>query len=539
MPRFRIRGDVKRPRGQSIAEFAIILPVLLLLAAAAIDLGRLFYSYLAVENAAKEGALFGARKPLCDDELACPGPGQSVAWAVENEAKTLLKQGANSLLATQVTCLDTAGSQVPNLQDCQDGYKYIVTVSYQFPLITPIISSIVGNSLTLSSTSTATVIVGAINPAGIEALVWVEATSSAENEADIIAACVPADAATAPGFYYAPCQNTLNVDQYFLFREGQTVSYRFQVRNSGNLDLTGLTYTFQQNGSTFTKPASCNTLPTSRTAGSAAASCTFTRSAAVPAGSVGTSNHVVSVLVQGLAAGLATGVATGNAVVDVEARPRFVVNVRAAPYRLGGSGDGLLGAPQYGNGNLILRNSTDPLVDQNLRTPTGWLYLTVANQGGPAANLALTLTENGSPIAIPCTIPSALDAAGGPNAAFGCLMPAAALTTGAHAFSFAATADNSITVGGQQAVQISVAACGGSPNNRPVPNLVDVLSPTPDGTRNTVAQAQALWGPVVSGFTGALSTNPPAAPGTNGVISQSVTAFSCQNSTSGITVTAP
>ena len=40
---------------------------MLLLLAAAIDLGRLFYLYVAVENAAKEGAFFGARYPLCDD----------------------------------------------------------------------------------------------------------------------------------------------------------------------------------------------------------------------------------------------------------------------------------------------------------------------------------------------------------------------------------------------------------------------------------------------------------------------------------------
>jgi hypothetical protein len=198
-----------------------------------------------------------------------------------------------------------------------------------------------------------------------------------------------------------------------------------------------------------------------------------------------------------------------------------------------------LGAPQYGNGNLTLRNTTDALVDADLRTPTGWLYLTVANQGGPAANFAITLTQNGNPVTIPCTVPGSLDAAGGANPAYGCLMPAASLATATHIFAFAATADNSITTSGQQSVQIIVTGCTGNPNNRPVPNLVDVLSPAPDGTRNTVSQAQALWGPVVSGFNGPFATNPGAAPGTNGVISQNLTAYTCQNSSNGITVTAP
>ena len=56
-----------RSRGQSVVEFALVLPILLLLLAATIDFGRLFYAYVAVENAAKEGALYGARSPLCDD----------------------------------------------------------------------------------------------------------------------------------------------------------------------------------------------------------------------------------------------------------------------------------------------------------------------------------------------------------------------------------------------------------------------------------------------------------------------------------------
>ena len=50
-----------RSRGESVVEFALVLPILLLLLAATIDFGRLFYLYVAVNNAAKEGALYGAR----------------------------------------------------------------------------------------------------------------------------------------------------------------------------------------------------------------------------------------------------------------------------------------------------------------------------------------------------------------------------------------------------------------------------------------------------------------------------------------------
>ena len=52
-------------------ELAIILPVMLLLAVAAIDLGRLFYAQITVENAAREGALTAA--VLADDPDRLPG----------------------------------------------------------------------------------------------------------------------------------------------------------------------------------------------------------------------------------------------------------------------------------------------------------------------------------------------------------------------------------------------------------------------------------------------------------------------------------
>ena len=77
-PRVRLRAPRSvRPRphhhsrGQALVELAIILPVMLLLAVAAIDLGRLFYAQITVENAAREGALTAA--VLADDPDAFQG----------------------------------------------------------------------------------------------------------------------------------------------------------------------------------------------------------------------------------------------------------------------------------------------------------------------------------------------------------------------------------------------------------------------------------------------------------------------------------
>ena len=81
----RIRGR-NRSRGQSLVEFALVVPILLLVFAGAADLGRAFYAYVAIENGVKEGAFYGARAPLCTDDVAaaCGNP-RNVEWRVRNE----------------------------------------------------------------------------------------------------------------------------------------------------------------------------------------------------------------------------------------------------------------------------------------------------------------------------------------------------------------------------------------------------------------------------------------------------------------------
>jgi Flp pilus assembly protein TadG len=47
--------------GQSVVELAIILPVLLLITLGTIDMGRAFFTWVTLRNAASEAALWGAR----------------------------------------------------------------------------------------------------------------------------------------------------------------------------------------------------------------------------------------------------------------------------------------------------------------------------------------------------------------------------------------------------------------------------------------------------------------------------------------------
>ena len=60
------KGKGKRrgkERGQSLVEVAIILPVLLIILAGVLDLGRMYFSYVAITDAAGEGAAYAAIDP--------------------------------------------------------------------------------------------------------------------------------------------------------------------------------------------------------------------------------------------------------------------------------------------------------------------------------------------------------------------------------------------------------------------------------------------------------------------------------------------
>jgi hypothetical protein len=509
----------ERTRGQSLAEFALVLPIMLILLAAAIDLGRLFYAYVAVENAAKEGAFFGSRNPLCSGSgnPNCANP-NNVVWHVQNEATNI-----GSQFTTNVSCLTPAGALVQPINDCLDGYTYRVTVSYPFRLITPILGSIVNQNLNLTSEARATVISDAFDPSGLEVLVWVN-NSNAINGPAVATACTQADVTSSPNFYYAPCQDSLNVATYLQFAEAQPISYKVRVRNTGNIGLTGITYSWRENGGSISTPGNCGTLPGTLAAGAAPSFCTFSKPALASNPVDDIAEHLIAVTSQGMAGSVSTGQTTGSALTKVLAVPKLTVNLRASPYRLGGDGDGLLGNPQFSNGNLTLRRNTSATLPDEIQDPIGWFYLTIANSGGTARNFTLTVTQQGSAITLPCSVPTTLAGTGQSGNTFTCLFPRTFTQTQAFAFAANASADNSIVVtGSQTSVTVTTATCSGS--DRVIPNLVDRLDPTPNGDNKTVGQAKALW--TAATFTSTPTTQPSGAPNSDDAITQNRTAYTC------------
>ena len=112
----------RREKGQSLLEFALILPVLLIVLAGVLDLGRIYYSYVAITDAAAEGATYAAMYPQVSD--------RDEVFQRAQEASRGLVQIDNSMV--EVDCPSVAS-----------GAPVTVTVSYSFTVATPLINVIV------------------------------------------------------------------------------------------------------------------------------------------------------------------------------------------------------------------------------------------------------------------------------------------------------------------------------------------------------------------------------------------------------------
>jgi Flp pilus assembly protein TadG len=112
----------RRCRGVAAVEFAVAVPVLLLLALGCADLGRAFSAYLIVSNAARVGAEYGASHGYTSYTYSSWQ--SQVIQQATNEA-----QGSLAFNAAELTTVVSTTPITANL------YEVTVTTTYPFSMI--------------------------------------------------------------------------------------------------------------------------------------------------------------------------------------------------------------------------------------------------------------------------------------------------------------------------------------------------------------------------------------------------------------------
>jgi Flp pilus assembly protein TadG len=139
------RGGGAGTRGQSMAEFALVMPVLLMIVLGTLDLGRLFYSYVTITSAARVAANYAGANPN--------------AWNEPDYQARVLDEGLGSLggfctvPSPAVPAPVFSDSAVDlNSTPMDVGDHAAVTISCEFVSVTPLLGSVLGG-LDLQSTA--------------------------------------------------------------------------------------------------------------------------------------------------------------------------------------------------------------------------------------------------------------------------------------------------------------------------------------------------------------------------------------------------
>jgi hypothetical protein len=143
----RSRSSRRRSRGQSLVEFALILPLILLIVMFGIDFGRAYLGWVNLQNAARIAANYAGTHPLANWGSASDPDRIRYTALVNSDFAT-----SNCLLGTlpQPTFID--GPDAGNTaNDIGDSASVRLTCTFRFA--TPFIGAILRNQLTMAADS--------------------------------------------------------------------------------------------------------------------------------------------------------------------------------------------------------------------------------------------------------------------------------------------------------------------------------------------------------------------------------------------------
>jgi Flp pilus assembly protein TadG len=143
--RFSHRLNNSAEQGQSLVEFSLALVIILVILSAVFDLGRAYFSYVAIQNAAGEGALYAAINPRCPhaaSAVVCTNPDN-----VDYRAKFESPNGLVDPQLMDVSVVYADGTNQYSLGTTQEGQPVTVVVHYHFRMVGPFSAVFPGGEL--------------------------------------------------------------------------------------------------------------------------------------------------------------------------------------------------------------------------------------------------------------------------------------------------------------------------------------------------------------------------------------------------------
>jgi Flp pilus assembly protein TadG len=140
LKRIRDRG-----RGQALVEFALSLPIALLILMGLIQFGFLFAGHIGVTNAIRETARFGSTSPVNDTATASSNA-SGICTYLKGTAMTRVPGYSSANVVTSggtQTTVSYASYTDPHSAPNTYSVRLTVHVEYKHPLLVPIVSAII------------------------------------------------------------------------------------------------------------------------------------------------------------------------------------------------------------------------------------------------------------------------------------------------------------------------------------------------------------------------------------------------------------
>lgn len=140
-----MRSLVRDNRGQELVEYALTLPILLLMVLGIMEFGVAIFTYNSIANAAREGARVGAVVRI---------EANNVQQAVDDVKEAVIARTGGVRLSEDD--IDVAPLEDTGFQSIGAGDPISITVRYRHPLITGLIMGALGGAADLELRSVAT-----------------------------------------------------------------------------------------------------------------------------------------------------------------------------------------------------------------------------------------------------------------------------------------------------------------------------------------------------------------------------------------------
>lgn len=168
-------GRRRRGPGQALVEFALVFPVFLLATMGVVDMARVFMAQITITNGVREAAIYAgydhanvnnvcsaattivvANPPGCVSSNQNTDP-DNLARRIQNESQGL-PPSSITLLAPICKNNTSSGATVIACSSVVSGSQVTISARVQVTFLTPILSNIVGTSVTVSASTSVAVI---------------------------------------------------------------------------------------------------------------------------------------------------------------------------------------------------------------------------------------------------------------------------------------------------------------------------------------------------------------------------------------------